>query len=246
LIRCLSKTEREKIIPFGLTNCFSFRNQFVKQQNSQWPGGVPTQYIANEGSVRILNIVVEESRILASRERCPYLVRVEVADTNLRGNDSRLYASGAPGLGATIEEALSMSATAMSNAATTETNIHEQGFGNYHIPSELLVPTAHKSKMHCSVTNAEKELVMEPLSKEMPRGGWQANETLFYSHNPEDVFATNPYDAVRENEYQQLHQQMYDDHGMIVQAPTKGTEQRYVVLSRPIVFSNIHTHDLTS
>jgi len=211
------------------------------KQNSRWPGGVPTEYIMNKAAVKVLNIVAEESRILASRERCPYLVRVEVADTNLRGNDSRLYASCAPGLGATIKEALSMSATAMNNAATTETDKYEQRFGNYHIPSELLIPNARKSNKHHSVTviETEKELITEPLSKEMQRGGWQAHETSFYSHNSEDIFATNPYDAVRENEYQQLHQQMYNDHGMIIQTPTKGTEQSPLFSTREVLLDRI-------
>ena len=70
----------------------------------------------------------------------------------------------------------------------------------------------------------------------MPRGGWQANETMFYSHNPEDIFATNPYDHVRENEYQQLHQQMYNEHGMIAQSQPSTAEQRYVLLFNSMAY----------
>jgi hypothetical protein len=68
------------------------------------------------GVVRVLNIVVEETRILQSRERCPFLIHVEVADTGMEGNDTRLYATkpSAPssystddnGFFATIQEAL--------------------------------------------------------------------------------------------------------------------------------------------
>ena len=44
--------------------------------------------------MRVLNIVASESRILASRERCPFLVQVELAETGLEGSDARLDAGG--------------------------------------------------------------------------------------------------------------------------------------------------------
>lgn len=62
-----------------------------------WPSG-STENESDDGRgcvVQVLNIVVPESRLLASRERCPYLVRLEVADTGLEGSDARLYAAGA-------------------------------------------------------------------------------------------------------------------------------------------------------
>eukprot|EP00535_Pseudo-nitzschia_heimii_P010573 CAMPEP_0197175596 /NCGR_PEP_ID=MMETSP1423-20130617/1769_1 /TAXON_ID=476441 /ORGANISM="Pseudo-nitzschia heimii, Strain UNC1101" /LENGTH=960 /DNA_ID=CAMNT_0042624785 /DNA_START=136 /DNA_END=3015 /DNA_ORIENTATION=+ len=194
------------------------------KQNRVWPGGPLTSCMDNEGAVRILNIVVEESRVLASRERCPYLVRVEVADTNLRGNDSRLYASGAPGLGATIEEAMGMKAQ-----MTGEKN-QEDGYKNYHIPPELLAPISRKSNISQSVT-IEKDLLDDMKPKQMPRGGWQANETVFYSHSPEDVYVTSPYDAVRENEFKQLHHQMYNENGVIVRSSLPIVERRHHIVS---------------
>jgi len=208
------------------------------KQNRIWPGGVPISDITNEGAVRVLNVVVEESRILASRERCPFLIRVEVADTNLRGNDSRLYASGALGIGATIEEALAMSGTCKSTVATNEANPQDHVFGNCRIPSELLAPISCKPKMSRSVEVAN-ESVADAQSKEMPRGGWQANETMFYSHNPEDVFSTNPYDRVRENEYHQLHQQMSNNHGMVAQSPPSVAEQSPLVSTRDALLDRI-------
>lgn len=196
------------------------------KQNKVWPGEAQTSCIHNEGAVRILNIVVEESRVLASRERCPYLVRVEVADTNLRGNDSRLYASGAPSLGATMEEALEMNVGGTAGSATKEQNQQEEEYGNYHIPSELLAPTSRNSNTRQNVTIQNKELLVDEKPKQMPRGGWQANETIFYSHSPEDVYATNPYDAVRENEFEQLHHQMHNENGLVIHAPAPITRQR--------------------
>ena len=175
------------------------------KQNNSWPAGAHTPD-DNEGAVRILNIVVDEARVLASRERCPYLVRVEVADTNLRGNDSRLYASGAPGIGATMEEALTMSAST------------EEDAGNYQIPSELFAPSSDNSDPE-SVAEDNKDLPEDTTPKQLPRGGWQEPEPAYYSHSPEDVYATNTYDAVRENQYEQLHHQMYNDAGMVAQPP---------------------------
>jgi len=201
------------------------------KQNKLWPGRAETSCIQNEGAVRILNIVVEESRVLASRERCPYLVRVEVADTNLRGSDSRLYASGAPGLGATMEEALAMNARSTSNAATTKHNKQEDEYGNYRIPPELLAPASRNSKKPQSITKKIKEVLVDAQPKQLPRGGWQANETVFYSHSPEDVYATNPYDAVRENEFEQLHHQMYNENGGVVNSPPPILEQRAPIVS---------------
>jgi hypothetical protein len=166
-----------------------------------------------------LNIVVDESRILASRERCPFLVHLEVAETGLRGNDSRLYASGASRIGATIEEALGLSAKASAAAASVDATHGGSGYGNYHIPSELLASSPPILRRKSS--DADAILTGESSSPsgqaDMPRGGWQADEAAFYSHNLDDVFASNPYDVVREDEYQQLHEQMYQEYGTVDQ-----------------------------
>jgi hypothetical protein len=188
------------------------------KQNKRWPGGDPASDVSPPGAVRILNVVVEDCRMLASRERCPYLVHLEVAETGLRGSDSRLYASGAPGLGATIEEALALSAQATSAAATTEANHGTPSYGNYHIPNELLSTTpVNTNRIGIRVKNSNMtKSAMPERQMNMPRGGWQADEA-FYSHNPEDIFVSNPYDSVRENEYQQLHEQMHSEYGMVDQ-----------------------------
>ncbi len=181
-----------------------------------WPGGTSSpSEITNGGATRVLNIVVDECRTLASRERCPYLVHVEVAETGLRGNDPRLYASGAPGLGTTIEEALSLSASAAGAGDTLASNSRD--CAPYHIPSELLdMNIQRKVKKSANVANATDNNRLN-ARMELPRGGWQTNETVYYSDNPDDVFASNPYNAVRENEYQELHEQMYFEHGLMVQ-----------------------------
>jgi hypothetical protein len=172
--------------------------------------------VTSPGAVRVLNIVVEEGRILASRERCPYLVHLEVAETGLRGSDSRLYASGAPGIGTTIEEALALSAQASSVASPSDESHGTPGYGHYHIPSELLsTSNANQNKAYPSSINAVAlESTPQEHQTRMPRGGWQADEA-FYAHSPEDVFMSNPYDTVRENEYQELHEQLHSEYGMM-------------------------------
>ena len=114
---------------------------FCHFQRGSWPAGLNDEddnTMADKtdaGTVRVLNIVVPESRILTSRERCPYLVHLEVADTGLEGSDARLYASGANGIGTTIEESLGMNPRASSAAAAATEHNHEPV---YRIPSELV------------------------------------------------------------------------------------------------------------
>ena len=171
-----------------------------------------------------MNVVEDECRILASRERCPFLIHLEVAETGLRGSDSRLYASGAPNIGTTIEEALALSAQAAS-AAAASSDPNQQSSG-YKIPGELLAdtPRYERKEQISSQSDAEMQCLAPEAHQEMPRGGWQADEA-FYSHNPEDVFVSNPYDAVRENEYQQLHEQMHSEYGMMEQPQMQQDQQ---------------------
>ena len=205
----------------------------LQQQNNCWPSGAVTPDTNNEGAVRLLNIVVEESRVLASRERCPYLVRVEVADTNLRGSDSRLYASGAPNMGATMEEAMAM-------------NAKDNDSGDYQIPSELFAPGSDDPEETPQTITINNKDLIEEKPKQMPRGGWQEHDEYYYSHQPNDVYATNPYDAVRETEYEELHQQMYNENGMVVHTPhpQQMTDQRYVLSQLYILsFTKNSFHD---
>lgn len=43
--------------------------------------------------MRVLNLIPSEARLLASRDRCPFLVHCEIVDTGISTNDARLYAS---------------------------------------------------------------------------------------------------------------------------------------------------------
>ena len=188
-----------------------------------WPAGLNDESdntMANKadaGTMRVLNIVVPESRILASRERCPYLVHLEVADTGLEGSDARLYASGAYGIGATVEESLGMNPRASSSAAAATEHTHNSGMQSYRIPSELLGRPLRESALRHSQTvveedsdddNEESEAEKQTGDVHFPRGGFQSDEGMFYPPESGDFLYSNPYDMVRQYEYEQLHQEM--------------------------------------
>ena len=180
--------------------------------------------------MRVLNIVVDECRILSSRERCPYLVQLEVAETGLRGNDGRLYASGVQGLGATVEEALAMSASAASkSAASGKHHSLEQSFASYHIPPELLATSiSPRSKIDVSeeFEAANLEAGFSNLNASMPRGGWQSDEAIYYPQHPDDLYST-PYGMVRQSELERLHRQMYSEESSLrAPAPAVISETR--------------------
>ena len=171
-------------------------------QTGTWPDGQPRPIAAQNlppstEVVRVLNIVVPEVKILASRERCPFLVRLEVADTNLEGSDARLYASGASDMGSTIDEALGMSAAAGAAAATMRNLYGHQG---YNIPDELLA----KDPIH---RHASGQVAEEGKGDRLSRGGWQSHEPFIDGENSGYVYPS-PYEDVRQQEYEQLHHQM--------------------------------------
>lgn len=146
--------------------------------------------------VQVLNIVVPESRILASRERCPYLVRLEVADTGIEGSDARLYAPGPTRAGATVEEALNL------NSPPTPANAEgHHAHQNCQIPPELIEDREPIEAVWSSPTNCASGAVN---SEAFPRGGYQVHA------NGTDFVHENPYDRARQHQYEQLHQQMQE------------------------------------
>jgi hypothetical protein len=147
-----------------------------------WPAGTLPEG-SQGGAARVLHIVVPQARLLSSRERCPYLVRLEIAETGLDGSDARLYAAGAPRLGVTVAEAL---CSISGNDQDTDEDASTQQSPLFNIPPELFL--ARKAKDNAT---------------ELLRGGWQEqpNDCHDYMH-------TSPYDAVRQHEYEQLHSNM--------------------------------------
>lgn len=177
-------------------------------QRGKWPNGgdhTPRAVdpVADMEVVRILNIVVPESRLLSSRERCPFLVHLEVVDTGLEGHDARLYASGASSIGSTVEEALSIRKASSFSSQTAydipPELIHEQKTIEYTVTSRL---SNHNNPVD----------YLEGMKREFPRGGSQW-EGQYYEENESHHFGyTTPLDSVRQHEYEELHDQMHAQH----------------------------------
>mmetsp|Transcript_26437 Transcript_26437/g.47977 ORF Transcript_26437/g.47977 Transcript_26437/m.47977 type:complete len:1070 (-) Transcript_26437:18-3227(-) len=197
----------------------------LEPKSVSWPGtddylsssSIPQQK-PKRGVMRVLNIVSSECRILASRERCPFLIQLEVVETGLEGNDARLYASGVRGLGTTLEESLGIG----SSSSQTQSQF-PHGFSKYRIPSELLQAKSPDTKaaeiarsppteeMEASIPNNAK-IMEQPrdASNISARGGWQGDdgEKTIQGNTEEYLSAQNSYDTVRQQEIEQLHQQM--------------------------------------
>ena len=194
---------------------FSVHLPLDPKQQSRWPGGKQGSTATAGGAVRVLNIVVEECRILSSRERCPFLIHVEVIETGLNGNDSRLYATGAPGLGATVGEALGLSATMVGEKSADSRHGFEPA--PYQIPSELLESISLPIQ---ATQRTDPEMSCQPGDDStFVRGGQQGDEAVFFSQSPDEMWTSDAYESIRQNEYEQLHQQMYVDQGAIHQLP---------------------------
>ena len=173
------------------------------------------QQIPKTEVVRVLNIVVHEAKLLSSRERCPFLIHVEVADSGLEGNDARLYTTGLSDIGSTIGEALGMMRTT-SNAATSATTVmHGQvqtssrtppNVVPYSIPDELLPRMSTPIPTNVGITTNQ-------LSDEIPeynaflRGGSQ-NESPYYDVVSGE-YMIDPFDLVRQQDYEQLHYHLH-------------------------------------
>ncbi|CAJ1958043.1 unnamed protein product [Cylindrotheca closterium] len=201
-------------------------------QNNRWPGSTTSETIGG-GAVRVLNIVVDECRLLSSRERCPFLVHLEVAETGFNGRDSRLYASGAPGLGTTIEEALSMSSTVAASTCddVSQSVIH----ASYQIPPELLTSTPKDA-------HSVLPVVDQPTHRaENLRGGTHSDEMTFYPSppDPDDMLASIPYSEVRQQQYEQLHHQMFVDESTARKAMPSLAQRNLVVSIREGLLSQV-------
>ena len=166
----------------------------LEPKSVTWPG--PDDYNRQDpsrqnecGVMRVLNIVSEDARIMASRERCPFLVLLEVAETGLEGNDARLYASGVDDVSVTLEEAMGLRGIT-DDGEFESSQSNENGFTPYQIPAELMVPSQSK----------------------ILRGGWQDDGNSYYSSNPGwgGHGVPSPYEMMRQEEIEQLHQTIQD------------------------------------
>lgn len=184
-----------------------------------WPGGenhsADVSRAADRsraGVMRVLNLVTQECRILSSRERCPYVVHLEVAETGLEGNDARLYASGAAGLGTTIGESLSMPATELDD----NEHFFAQGFPTYKIPSELMSSSiaslrsddaSLETKAGMDESDALEDLNDGDLN--FPnRGGWQS----FEDYAAPQGHDSTAHDMIHHQAYGHIHHEVIPQH----------------------------------
>jgi len=202
---------------------------------------------AKAGVMRVLNIVSADCRILASRERCPYMVHLEVAETGLEGSDARLYASGSRGLGTTVEESLGIGKATIAASAK---EIHTEAlFPLYRIPSELLIApivqpleaksipkgvTRRLSDESKGSIEGEETILQGGELKFPSRGGYQSDE--YYPAG--DYINSNPYDVARQYQFEQLHQQMQSF--TVTQTQQTPTESRPFVTTREALLENIY------
>lgn len=203
-------------------------------QSGTWPDGsdiTPAKSLNKNSDevVRVLNIAVSESRILASRERCPYLIHVEVADSGYEGRDARLYASGATEIGATIGETLGMG-NIQSNSHTSSENVYENERPTYGVPDELLQTPGSREYYSENGYPANGQMESETHSSSssngilenaalVSRGG---SEGQYFEDNQDGV-TYDPFDA-RQHEVEQLHNHLY------YQEPTR---EPYLPQSQP-------------
>ena len=165
--------------------------------------------------MRVLNVLSTESRVLSSRERCPYLVHLEVAETGLDGSDARLYASGTTSLGATVEESLSMPVSSAGKNKDWQEKVPV-----YKIPSELIPVSSTTDGTSVAIGDCGKVRMNDnddvghdtkdggggAMIRYPSRGGWKADEGVYH---PFDVFLPEgQYENLREQQIQQAHNQM--------------------------------------
>ena len=204
----------------------------MEPQCIRWPGGLSndddnthqTDSIHSDferpqqrnGVVRALRVLPDQCRVLDSRERCPFLVRMEVAETGLEANDARLYATDVSGVGLTVEEALGAAAVRRHRKSSNGGGggvYEEGGFTSCEIPPELM----RKQQVLLQQTSIQKGL--SPLSdddlwshvesreeKAVPRGGYQGPE-----YNPPSYGDYNTYEMMRDHHYEQLHREIRDE-----------------------------------
>jgi hypothetical protein len=175
------------------------------------------------GVVRALRILPNNCRVLASSQRCPFLVRMEVVETGLDANDARLYAIDVPGgIGVTIQESLGSMRSHGDSVLGDQGVMADCGFAPCEIPPELMMERQHRSNQLSNDALSQRDVSDMRNDFESPRSGYA--ETGLYSDNnansenravlsrggyqggdagfdiPHDTF-----DMVREHYYDDLH-----------------------------------------
>lgn len=163
--------------------------------------------------MRVLNIVSPKCQILASRERCPFLVHCEVLESGLEGRDARLYANGADEIGITLQEAMGI-ASEKKDANGGETRTGDDAYGNFpphHIPSEILSMDEESTNSADTFQQQNHMMADGPSDHKtanfLIRGGEQEGNT-YPNLDGSGYHSSTPYDVVQEERLQQLHEHL--------------------------------------
>lgn len=202
----------------------------MEPQSVRWPGGNDAANSDFEhpskrnGVVRTLRVLPEMCRVLDSRERCPFLVRMEVVETGLEANDARLYAADVqPGVGLTIEETLG-STRPHGNSILKDSAAINGGFASCEIPPELMREhTGRKAADNASATSqADESANIAHTSNDkavLSRGGYQGSNDN--SYEPPEMHGT--FDMVQEQYYDQVHHDMHHQRDHMYYPPSSPT-----------------------
>ena len=158
------------------------------------------------GVMRVLNIVSSKCRVLASRERCPYLVHCEVLETGLEGRDARLYASRS----GTFDNPPMQETFGVVNRHDDSYGNHDEDFKSFGtIPDLDSINSIHEAPI-LAPSSIRESMDYEQFRASsnggfLPRGGGQEGG---FEHSTIDAsgYLRSPYDLVREEQLQQLHE----------------------------------------
>ncbi len=166
-----------------------------------------------QGVMKVVNIVSPKCRLLASRERCPFLVHCEVLETGLEGSDARLYSNGEDDIGATLQEVMGFTSGKMSKDDNTQTSSNHNKFPSYHIPPEISPMNNQEGdsalltrKLYDCSQDVQKGLSVN-RNTVLLRGGDQYGYT-YPNMQDSGSFSSSPYDLVKEEQLQRLHEHL--------------------------------------
>ena len=195
----------------------------MEPQSVRWPGGLDAAKSDFEhpskrnGVVRTLRVLPDLCRVLDSRERCPFLVRMEVAETGLEANDARLYAEDVqPGVGLTIEESLG-SMRPHGNSILKDSVMINGGFPSCEIPPELMrereVETTAESSPSTNRGNCCESVHSSNDKAVLSRGGYQEGSETYYEspdmHGTFDMMQEQYYDQTSHDLHHQRDHEYY-------------------------------------
>jgi len=209
--------------------------------HTPWPGD------SSQGVSKVLQIYTANARLLSSRERCPFLIHVEVLGTNVNGSDPSLYPSSK-----TVEEGMDAIRrrdeikTSVVRGGSTTQEVTPVAFVQRQATSPAFVrqrvdtpPAFVTTRQEVETTRHQQELRQPPPeasiqpqqeesssteSAQAPRGGSQDYLPPPNYYEPhDDPYYYDPYADFRQMEFESLHQDLYHNRPP-TPAPLQGSQ----------------------